>query len=515
MTENAGTYSAIGPLPKTYIAITLAIVAFSSMFGIVITISPLKGALLGLAIAFPIIFIFRRSYLMFYAMYLPFEELFLKYAPDQIYPFFRYGGEAVIVLLFFTLVIKNFLEGKGWRRTPIDVPILLLVCAVAASTIVNSVPVVVAASGVKNLFRYIFLFFIITQSDFSKKDIRLFLKIFIISGILQITLGLIQIAGGDYVYDFFKPKDVIVGDQILRIQESTLSKDVLRISGTLIRPGIFGNYIAMVLCALLARKYVIKNEDPKAIILLLVGAITLVASFSRKGWVSIFLAYIFMNMAIGKKTKAALIIGISIIILVFLISGYGFVGSLSGVTTNNPAERLVEMFSPDYLSHSLQRTRLYIIFYITYRIATGYFWFGFGPGLIGSDVTGTAAGTSALFNIDRVSELDFADERLLLLTDVGFANIFAQIGFFGILAFLIILGRLLSYSKALFHHGDRHVKMLSLMFIGFMMIMIVENIFGSAFTYRAVSFYFWLFAGLMFAACDGSKNRVSYEKALK
>jgi hypothetical protein len=506
MTDNTFTYSIFGRLPKLYIAISLTIVVLSSMLGVVMTMNSLIGAALCLAIAFPIIFIYRRFFLMFYAMYLPFEELFLKYAPDQIYPFFRYGGEAVIILLFITLVLKNLLDGKSWRRTPIDIPILMLACVVVASALVNSVPFVVAVSGVKNLFRYIFLFFIITQSDFSKKDIGVFLRIFIISGVLQIFFGLIQVVGGNFVYEFFKPKDVIVGDQVLRIQESTLNRDVLRISGTLIRPGIFGNYIAMILCALLARKYVLRNENPQMTALLLLGAAVLIASFSRKGWVAMYIAYVFINASIGRTTKAALIVGVSVITLVLLITGYGFVGSLAGTTTNNPVERLAEMFSPDYLSHSLQRTRLYIIFYITYRIVVGYFWFGFGPGLIGNDVTGTAAGTSALFNVDRVSGLDFNDERLLLLTDVGFANIFAQLGFLGILTFSLILGRLFSYCKALFHQGDADIKMLSLMFIGFMMVMIVENFFGSAFTYRAVSFYFWLFAGLLFAAGEGSKK---------
>jgi hypothetical protein len=494
-------YHAMGELPRLYIAIILSVVALSSTIGVVMATNALIGTALVCITIFPAVYKFRRIFLMSYAVYLPFEELFLKIVPEQTDLLFRYGGEVIIFFLFMTILTINILKGKGWKKTVLDIPILLLAFATIVSTSVNSVSPVTAAVSVESLFRYIFLFFIFTQSDFSKEDIRIFLNIFIISGALQIIAGFVQIIGAEAVYDFFRPKDIIVGGQILRSQEITLDDSGLRICGTLVRYGIFGNFIAMVLCALLAKMYVSKEKNPFIFILIILGAAVLVASFSRKGWVAVFAAYIFMNMALGKKTKASLILGVSIIMLVFLIAGYGFVGSLAGTATNNPMIRLVEMFSPDYLSHSLERTRLYILFYVSYKIAANYFWFGLGPGVLNSILSGAPGGKSALFGATNISGVDFADERLRLLTDVGFVNIFAQIGFFGILALLLILFQFYRHVRNLLKNEKiPEIKALALMTLGFTVIMVIEQLFGSALNYRAVSFYFWLFAGLVFSA---------------
>jgi hypothetical protein len=318
--------------------------------------------------------------------------------------------------------------------------------------------------------------------------------------VIQIFAGIVQIIGAEAVYDFFRPKDVIIGGEVFRSQEITLDEAGLRISGTLVRYGIFGNFIAMVLCALLAKIYALKDKSPLTLTLFLLGIGVLIASFSRKGWIAIFAAYLFMNIALGKKTKVALILGISALILVFLIAGYGFIGSLAGTTTDNPVIRLVEMFSPDYLSHSLERTRLYILVYISYEVAVNYFWFGLGPGVLSGIMSLASGSTSTIFGISNISGVDFADERLRLLTDVGFVNIFAQIGFFGILAFLLVLFRFFKYVKELLKFKmDNEISALMLMALGFTVIMAIEQLFGSAFNYRATSFYFWLFAGLVYS----------------
>ena len=501
MAENTGTTTTGARGINPYVAGgAIAAVVLSFAIGLLITTNPVYGAALAFAVAFPVVYKFRKAFIMGYAAYLPFEELFLKFAPDQLYPLFRYGAEGTIFLLFVVVVGENLLRGRGWRRTQLDLPIFMLAGAVLASTVVNSVPPTVAALGVKSIFRYIFLFFIITQSDYTRKDLKVFLSIFIASGVLQIFAGLVQMVGGEYVYDFFRPRDVVVGDKILKSQDITLSSEGLRVCGTLLRYGVYGNYIALLLCLPLARRYVGKDKGLATTAIILLGAIVLVASFSRKGWIAMYIAFIYMNWLSGKKVKTAALLGLPILGVPFLLIYYGFAQSLTQETTANPIMRLVEMFSPDYLSHTLERTRLYILTYVTYRIARDFFWFGVGPGLIGSDVTGTAGGTTALVEVDRISGLDFADERLALLTDVGFVNIFAQIGFFGILAVVILLARFIKQSKRLFiTRADSETRTVALMFLGFTVIMIVESFFGSPLTYRAVSFYFWLFAGLLFS----------------
>lgn len=481
-------------------AIATGAVLISFAIGFLIATEPVAGALLVFSIVFPVVYRFRKAFIVVYAAYLPFEELFLKFTPEQLYPLFRYGAEGAIFLILVFVVAENLITGRGWRRTKVDLPIFALAGAVFASALVNSVPPAVALLGVKNIFRYILLFFIITQSDFTKKDLNIFFSIFLATGALQILAGLSQLIGGESVAAFFKPTGVVVGDKVLNAQETTLTSDGFKVCGTLLRYGVFGNFIAMLLCLPLAKRYAGDDRNLMLVAVLLLGAAVLAASFSRKGWVAMYLAFLYMNMLTGKKVKTAMLVGLPLTLIVFVVAYYGFAQSLSGEDTSNLVERFVGMFSPDYLKHTLERTRLYIMTYVAYRIARDFFWFGVGPGLIGSDVTGTAGGTTALIEVDRVSGLDFADERLALLTDVGFVNIFAQTGFFGLFAFIFLLVRFIKHGKMLFFNSeDKATKTLALMFLGFTVIMIVETLLGSAFTYRAVSFYFWLFAGLLFS----------------
>jgi hypothetical protein len=158
MFDIKNSYNELGNLPKLYIAIILSVVALSSTIGFVMATTPITGTILTCITIFPAVYKFRRIFIMAYAVYLPLEELFLKIVPDQIDLLFRYGGEVIIFFLFVTMMAINLLKGKGWKKTPIDIPILLLVCAAVASTLMNSVPPVTAAVSLESLFRYIFLF---------------------------------------------------------------------------------------------------------------------------------------------------------------------------------------------------------------------------------------------------------------------------------------------------------------------------------------------------------------------
>jgi O-antigen ligase len=157
------------------------------------------------------------------------------------------------------------------------------------------------------------------------------------------------------------------------------------------------------------------------------------------------------------------------------------------------------MFSPDYISHTLERTRLYILVFVTYYIATNHPLFGLGPGAIGSDISGTAAGTNAIFDTNKAATLDIYDERMELLTDVGLVNIFAQIGIFGVISVIFIFFVLYRTGLKLYKTTqDQQLKYIALAYLGITIIMLIQNIFGFALTYRAISLYFWIYSGFIY-----------------
>jgi len=479
-------------------------VIFSSVFiSILLVTYPVVVALIIFAIALPGIYKFRKIFIMVYGIWLPLESLLLKYVPPPVDMVLRYGGEAVIFLLF-VMVIGNKLVRNKLTRTTLDIPLIIFGGAILVSMLANRVPLIIAVMGIKNFIRYIFLFFIVTQSKWSQKDIRRFMAVLYLSGSLQVLVGLVQIVGRDAIQEFFRPKDVMVNGKLLLEQVPTLIQGA-RINGTLVRYGIYAGFINMFISMLLAKRYVIKKRNIIDAVLLCLSFSVVLASFSRKNWFALFLLYIVFNVLTGQKAKSVSII-LSTFCLIFILALFkGIPNSYIERSPTDIVERLLVLFSREYWSHSLERTRFYVMTRAVYKLAQDYFWFGVGPGMIGSVATGTAAGSFGLFNVQSSLILD--DPRLVLITDVGFVNIFAQFGIVGFASFVGTLYRLLSVARSYLKRKSLQVRVFSFTVIGFMIVMFMGQAFGSAFEYRALSYYFWLFSGLMLSMDRGAHDR--------
>lgn len=435
-------------------------------------------------------------FVLIYALYLPFEELFLKFIPGWSYDIFRYGGEVILFGILYFLLMKK-IAGGTLPKTLIDGPILVLLIWFVFSIIANDVPVLLGVLGGREYLRYILIFYIIVYSSVSSRHFSFFVTLLLLVGAGQIIAALAQMFGGDVVANFFLPRDIVVDGEVIRQQVSTLDEHGLRLSGTMVRYGIFGTFMSILFVYYLSFIYVkIGNSNIYKSLLILV-AIILVATFSRKAWLASFLAFICISYIAGRKKTA--IVGVFSVALVLLagISVYGFTSFSSGISTNNAIVRALDIISPEYIAHTLERTRGYILTTVLTDFAKNSFFTGVGPGVVGSVVSGTAAGTNALIEYSPVGWLDAYDERLRLLSDVGFVNIFAQIGVVGVVAVFVIFWKLFTLGNILYQYAPaKYGKFLGISISGLVVIMIVTNFTSFSMSYRATSYYFWLTAGL-------------------
>src|SRR3989339_1690202 len=170
-----------------------ALIVFG-MLGIVF-LSPLLVA--GLILAAVAVFVtFARPTWMLAGLmwYLPLEPFLLKWVPDELYVYAKYGSELVIYLLCASVAWRLITGGLQLKRTPLDGAALLTLVALVATTLINLVAPVQAMLGIRQIIRFILLFFLTTYLAPSWKWIRT-----VLAGIAAIIALQVLLAFGQAV----------------------------------------------------------------------------------------------------------------------------------------------------------------------------------------------------------------------------------------------------------------------------------------------------------------------------
>lgn len=448
------------------------------------------------------------------AIYLPFEEFVLKWVPDILYTPLRFLGEITILIVVVALLLKQFLFKKKWPKTPIDLPIVILLFAMIISAAVNHVPLFVFGLGVKNIFRYILLFYLIILSKPSEKEIVKLLKVLLTVALIQAAIAVFQSIIGKPAFDFLAARDVIIGDQLVRsggAEKLALSSYRTLVFSTMGRYNVLGNYIAfwlgLCLALIIPKKNIIKIRPIYLGLLFL----ALLLSYSRMSWVA-FLIGIPIIFLYSKKYKIFIFI-FSGVLLCFTVWVWLFIGgTVDTVAVNagvgNPITRFIDLLSTDYLKISFSAGRGYSYFSIAPALLKVKPIFGFGPGMIASDVTN-------LFSITSVADRLSLDNpyALLFLGDAGFVTILAQMGLIGVLAILLIFVQLFRIGFNFQKKTNSYWKPIAVGYIVILVMMVFFNLVGFALIYRVPSYYFWMFSAFIVLQY-GRENNIAANKSI-
>lgn len=441
------------------------------------------------------------------AVYLPFEEFVLKWVPDSLYVPFRFLGEALILLLFGVFFIDRVFVKKRWPKTPIDLPVILLLITIVFSAIVNHIPPMVAILGAKNLIRYIALFYLIILIRPSDQQIVQLLRVLLVVAIFQAGIAVFQSLGGKPAYDFFAAKDVVIGGQVIRsggAQKLASGSYHTMVFGTMGRYNFLGNYLAMwlgIVGAFLISKYRIIRIHIWYAPLLLVA---LLLTYSRMSWIALALAGILI-FSLSKKNKPFAYALVFFVVL-FLLAGWLIIGNdidthAVDIGMGSPFSRILDLFSSDYLTVLFTGGRGYSYFTIMPAAFQLKPILGFGPGSIASDVSNliSFASIAAELNLDNPYALRF-------LGDAGYATISVQLGGLGLIAVLGIFWQLFWADLQLLKRVDVKWRPLAVAYMAILVMTVVFNLASFSLIYRVPSYYFWLFSAIIVLQNLKSKN---------
>src|SRR3990167_7086630 len=114
------------------------------------------------------------------AAYLPFESFILKFIPQDIYVFARYFSEGLIYVLALVVLWKVLTRQIPFRRTPIDLAFVLFLVVLFASVVINVVSPTIVILGIRQILRFVFLFFIIVYLHPPKKFMQQLTRVMLV-----------------------------------------------------------------------------------------------------------------------------------------------------------------------------------------------------------------------------------------------------------------------------------------------------------------------------------------------
>jgi hypothetical protein len=438
------------------------------------------------------------------AVYLPFESVILKFIPDDVYVFARYGSEALIYLIALVVLVRIFSGKNRYRQTPFDLPFALFVLVLLASALVNLVSPTVAILGLRQILRFMLVFFLVVQIAPSKTFIKKLTWVMFAIVIFQSLLGILQAIIGEPLDQFLLPSESrTYGSLTLTSGVEQFWDPGSRVFSTLGRYDRLGNFLYLFLLFSTAILFTKKlyQKHPWILWLFVIGVPALVLTYSRSSWFAFLLGFLFIGLFIKKDRRVLAGFGALVLFLTLVLAGSGLNVSL---ITETPGQTLSERF---FESFSLARWRG------EYYGLGRTFWFvhaplnvvaaspilGWGPGQFGGGAVAALHNTTVYENLGLPFGV-FGTEGAI---DNNWFSLWGESGTLGIVFYLWLYIGLFAYAlKVARTHKDPFVQALALGVCA-MLIGVAFNAFtSSVLEIRTSAFYLWLYAGFLYVLVD-------------
>jgi len=438
-----------------------------------------------------------KLFVFFLVLYAPFELFVQKWLPGDIGLATRYMTEVFLLLIFMALVFDRLLYHKPWRRTPLDIPLLIFIGVGILSALVNQVSPLVALMGLRILLRYVLLFYLVVQIGFDHASVRRLLVAMFCVALVVAGIGLIQALIGPAMTEILRVPDIVIGEHTVRSVTGFFTAHGRYIFSTLGRYDALGMYNVIILLFSLA--LYIHYPRRRGIIgwLIVITGICLALSFSRQSWLALYAALWAWLFVLYKKKwaislSAVLLVAPMILGMIVYLSPeiVRFYKGDEGVHISALA-RLVEVFSPEYRKISAYYAgRLFVLRFVGARILELAPFLGFGPGTFGTQ-------SAAFFGFSNANLLGMQERQVFLVNDVNWITILGQYGLIGTAAFLMIFAVLFRYAWRMYKRlSDPLTKSVALACQGSIVALLLLGFFGPNFEQRVIALYVWLIAGL-------------------
>src|SRR5512135_1490682 len=228
---------------------------------LVVFVSPWKVLAFFLSVGLLAVVYARPTWMLaFLAVFIPFEPFLLKFVPDELYIFAKYFSEVLIYLLLASALARRYLSAEKRPPTPLDLPFVLLVLVAAASAVFIFVQPGIAILGIRQIIRFMLLFFAVVTLSPSRAFMRKLVVLMLGVVFFESCLGVLQAATYGALDAFLLPSQQRVFDTL----QLTGSTDQFwspgqRVFATLGRYDQLGTFLCFFMLLLAGWAYEIKK----------------------------------------------------------------------------------------------------------------------------------------------------------------------------------------------------------------------------------------------------------------
>lgn len=447
----------------------------------------------------------------FLACYMPFESLILKFVPDDAYLFVRYASETLIYVLVVVVFLRLLSGSTKLKQTILDLPFLLFVFVLIASAATNFVDPSIAALGIRQIIRFILVFFIIANLNPSKEYVKKLTIIMFAIVLFEASLGIVQSFVGEQLDIFLLPSEAkALGEITLTAGVSQFWDPGSRIFATLGRYDRLGNFLYFFILIGAGFLFTEKiKENKKAIYLFfLVSLPALALTYSRASWFAFIIGFLFIGIWIKKDRRV--MIGLAS----FLIIIFSYL-AISGLTvrfiTETPSQTFTERFYESFSYarwkgeyYGLGRTYWFIQTPLVVIPASPIF--GHGPGQYGGGAV-VALHNTRVYDALTIPYGVFGTEGFI---DNNWFSIWGEAGTLGFALYIWMIIALFLYATKTYRaSSDPFIRALALGFSACLLAVSFNSFTSTVLEIRTLGFYLWLYAGFVFVLHEQERQKIT------
>jgi hypothetical protein len=482
-----------------FAAFVLFTVAFVALVGSII-FSPSLVLAIVFGVAILILSFMRPTWsLAFLLVYLPFEPFLLKWISDDVYVIARYFSELLVYLLCIVVLWKMFTGELKWQQSQIDILFILFLLVLLASSVVNFIPPTYAVLGIRQIIRFMLLFFVTLYLQPTKNWTKAMLfTIFAIIG-FEALLGVGQVFFGEVLDGFLLPSDARSFGEIQLTSGTVQFWDHgQRIFGTLGRYDRLGTFMAFFMLILVSILYEPKIKKYRSWFgfLLAICVPVLAMTYSRSSWFGFVLGAMFIAIWIkkDKRVMVACAVALAIVLLYLTISGL-VVNNLMDVGSQSIIDRFFEAFSYErWRGEYYGLGRMYWIVQTIITVVPAAFLFGHGPASYGGGAVSALGNTSAYDDLG----LPFGVYGKEGYIDNNWFSLWGETGTIGIIIYLWIYAVLFFLCVNVYKRSKKaFTRALALGVAGAMVAVSVNAFLATFLEVRTLAPYLWVFTAIV------------------
>ncbi len=415
------------------------------------------------------------------------EPMITKYIFNNV--IFKYLPEVIIYGLAALFVIFQISENKKIAILKHELSLIVLPAYIFVITvIINKIDIQIFFLSIRTLYRYIVLYFIVANIEFTEENIGRILKHIRWCGIIVLLVGVLQILLPQLMNPILMPKVYKIGN--IDRESSIVVIDGKAIFSLFERYDRYGTFLIILIFLILAGVY--KNKCN--ILIIILASINMVFTYSRQSWIGLG-AGLLVGLVLEKRyfiiffVSSAAALGLTVL----LTSEY----VVQDIYFGSPFQRVLQVFSPSYMQTNLESARLRIFVDVLPEFLSGfkiYTIFGLGIGSF-ADLANSMTNYELYMRYFLLFDVEYSGTYHV--SDVYWIELTMELGIIGIAIFGIYFIRTFGYYYDNYKRKEsRFLKQLNLLAIRLTVSTIIINFFGPNMLITGYSFFLWLLLGI-------------------